>query len=356
MKRFLPTFSLIFLFFFSINAQIPLGYYNDAAGLTGQPLQAALHGIIDEHTSVTYQSIWYYFQSTDKKSDGTVWDIYSDVPYGTQNYTYQFTSDQCPTGGQPTEGICYVREHSFPRSWFGGDVSPMWTDIFILYPTDSYVNGKRSNYPYGTVSSPTWTSMNGCKFGPCTADGYAGTVFEPIDEYKGDLARTYFYMSTRYYGMDGSWPGSDMTNGAQLKPWALKMMLQWNAQDPVSQKETDRNNAIYHIQSNRNPFIDHPEYANAIWATGAGIPEGYYTELSLYPNPATEYTSLSLPAEIKQNELHITVLSASGSQIRLKTSMNGDKLTFDLTSLPSGIYFVSLVTGNGNVYHGKIVK
>ncbi|OFY71803.1 MAG: hypothetical protein A2265_01200, partial [Bacteroidetes bacterium RIFOXYA12_FULL_33_9] len=167
-------------------------------------------------------------------------------------------------GNYNSENDCYNREHSWPQSWFD-ESSPMVSDLFHVYPTDGYVNGKRANYPYGEVNSPNWTSMNGSKLGTCSYPGYTGIVFEPIDAYKGDFARTYFYMSTRYYGEDAGWTGSPMVNGAELEPWAMKMMLEWSDADPVSQKEIDRNNAVYGIQNNRNPFIDHPEYAMEIW-------------------------------------------------------------------------------------------
>jgi endonuclease I len=257
--------------------QIPAGYYDSAEGLNGEGLQAELHNIINGHTIVTYTSIWIHFQNTDAKSNGKVWDMYSDFP-GNPLYEYTFTDDQCGTYNQ--EGDCYNREHSFPASWYG-DQSPMNTDLFNIYPTDGYVNGQRANYPFGVVNSPSWTSQNGSKRGNNSTTGYSGLVFEPIDAYKGDFARTMFYMATRYYGEDAGWPGSDMTQGAQLLPWAQELMMVWHEQDPVSQKEIDRNNAVYGIQSNRNPFIDHPVYVNYIWGEGmAAEPENHVTNFS----------------------------------------------------------------------------
>ncbi len=132
----------------------------------------------------------------------------------------------------------------------------MYSDLFHLYPTDGWVNNKRENYPFGTTASPSWTSTNGSKLGACSYTGYSGTVFEPINAYKGDFARSYFYMAVRYYGEDSAWPGSDMVTGSQPKAWALKMLMEWDMSDPVSQKERDRNNVVYTIQGNRNPFID----------------------------------------------------------------------------------------------------
>ena len=245
--------------------QAPSTYYDDAEGLSGVSLQAALHAIIDGHDALSYTALWTAMKYTDKRADGYVWDMYSDNPDGDEAYVYTFGSDQC--GNYSGEGSCYNREHSFPKSWFG-DATPMYTDLFHLVPTDGYVNGKRSNYPFGEVDSDSasWTSTNGCRLGKCITEGYSGTVFEPIDEYKGDFARNYFYMATRYYGEDNSWPGSAMVDGSQPKAWALAMLKRWHNADPVSDKEIDRNNIIYKdYQHNRNPYIDHPEYVCAVW-------------------------------------------------------------------------------------------
>lgn len=245
-------------------AQIPANYYNPATGLSGTPLRAALHDIIDAHSAKSYGSLLSYYQTTDKKPNNTVWDMYSDVPNGTPPYTFNF-SQNC--GNYSVEGDCWNREHSWPQSWFNSS-SPMVSDLFHVYPTDGKVNGWRSNFPYGEVSNPSITTLNGGKLGPCSFPGYTGTVFEPINEYKGDFARTYFYMCTRYYTEDSGWQTNDMVTGANLKPWALDLLKKWHQQDPVSAKEIARNNAVYGIQGNRNPFIDHPEYVCMIWAGG----------------------------------------------------------------------------------------
>lgn len=245
-------------------AQIPANYYNSATGLNGTPLRAALHDIIDAHSAKSYSSLLSYYQTTDKKPNNTVWDMYSDVPNGTPPYTFTF-SQNC--GNYSVEGDCWNREHSWPQSWFNSS-SPMVSDLFHVYPTDGKVNGWRSNYPYGEVSNPTITTLNGGKLGPCSFPGYTGIVFEPINEYKGDFARTYFYMCTRYYTEDSGWQTNDMVTGANLKPWAIDLLKKWHQQDPVSAKEIARNNAVYGIQGNRNPFIDHPEYVCMIWAGG----------------------------------------------------------------------------------------
>jgi endonuclease I len=236
MVKHLPIriFYWIFLLPALLTAQPPAAYYSTATGLSGEALHQALHNIIDNHTVVTSTDLWTYFQTTDAKANGKVWDMYSDIPGGTPLYEFTFVDNQCGTYAK--EGDCYNREHSFPTSWFG-DTSPMNTDLFQLYPTDGYVNGQRANYPYGEVNSPSWTSQNGSKRGNNSTTGYTGVVFEPIDAYKGDFARTMFYMATRYYGEDAGWPGSDMTDGAQLLPWAQELMMAWHENDPVSHKE-----------------------------------------------------------------------------------------------------------------------
>lgn len=256
--------SLISIFFSQLAiAQIPNGYYNTAEGKTGSELRAALHNIIKNHTVVSYSNLLDAYWATDNRGNGKVWDIYSDNPDGTPPYLFDLGQDEC--GTYKKEGDCYNREHLWPQSWFN-EKTPMKSDLFHVLPTDGYVNNRRSNYPFGEVRSATWTSRNGSKLGNCKVSGYSGTVFEPIDEYKGDIARAFFYMSTRYYGEDSGWTTSGMTNKAEIKDWAVDMLLIWNELDPVSQKEIDRNNVIYEdYQHNRNPFIDHPEYARMIW-------------------------------------------------------------------------------------------
>ncbi|MBL7904220.1 MAG: endonuclease [Bacteroidales bacterium] len=322
-------------------SQPPAGYYDAANGLSGTALQAALHNIIDNHYVQSYNSLHEHFESTDRKPNGTVWDMYSDVPGGNPPYVYNFTSgDQC--GSYNGEGDCYNREHSFPKSWFD-DMSPMYSDLFHLYPTDGYVNGRRSNYPYGTVGSASWTSENGCKLGSCNYPGYSGTVFEPIDAYKGDFARTYFYMATRYYNEDNGWPGSDMVNGSQPRPWALALLKEWHLSDPVSQKEIDRNNAVYEIQNNRNPYIDHPEFIAQIWGGTTGVNDIVYnTDVTVYPNPAIDYCIVNHHNYYRSTGLSLRFLDITGRQYVLDYSDEAGALRINTSALANGFYFIEI--------------
>ena len=272
-------------------AQPPAGYYNNAEGLSGQSLRVALHNIIDNHTVLTYNQLWSAFQSTDATSTNKVWDIYSDIPGGAPPYVYSFGGDQC--GEYNGEGDCYNREHSFPQSWFNSS-SPMNSDLFHIYPTDGWVNNKRGNLAYGDVGSADYTSQNGSKTGLCVDPGYNSTVFEPIDSYKGDLARSYFYMLTRYYGETSGWSSPMMTAG-DLSPWAVTTLLAWNDLDPVSPKEVARNNAIFAQQNNRNPYIDRPEWVHAVWDAGAGVAELGEATAKLWKDGNTLHIAFSGP-------------------------------------------------------------
>ena len=339
MKKFLLSLTLISSFCF---AQIPVGYYNTAQGLTGNPLKIALHNIIDNHTQVSYNGLWTAFQKTDRKANGMVWDIYSDVPSGTPPYQYTFVSDQC--GNYAVEGDCYNREHSWPQSWFNSLTGPQ-SDLFHVYPTDGKVNGIRSNYPYGNVGVASITTLNGSKLGTCSNLGYNQTVFEPLNEYKGDLARTYFYMSTRYYSEDGGWSTSDATNKSVILPWQMNVLLQWNQQDPVSTKEIARNDSIYYkFQNNRNPFIDHPEWADSIWTIDAGV---FVKELelqhsfSVFPNPANS-TFQIINKTNAQKSVTLKIMTITGELIEERSIFLQESILINCENWAKGIYIINL--------------
>lgn len=251
-------------------------YYADAAGLTGYALKTALHNIIKNHSAQGYSALWTFYSTheldTYYEQDGSILDIYSENPNGADTYQYAATVNQC--GSYNSEADCYNREHSFPRSWFGGAVEPMNSDVHHIFATDGFVNSKRSSFPYGKVGSASYTSANGSKLGSAlSSTGYSGTVFEPIDEFKGDLARAYFYMATRYQDRLANWQGNSSEANAALngtttqvfESWLLQLLKQWHVQDPVSQKERDRNDAAYQYQGNRNPFVDYPQFVTSIW-------------------------------------------------------------------------------------------
>lgn len=336
---------------------VPEGYYDGATGI-GEELKTRVYEIIRGHAVQSYASIWEHFETTDIRFDGHVWDMYSDVPCGEAPYLYSFYEDQDSGLGGNTEGDVYNREHSMPRSWFGGAVNPMNTDLHHIYPVDKWVNAVRNNFPYGMVPAPSWTSMNGGKLGQNSLPGYDGIAFEPVDDYKGDLARTFLYMVTRYEDQVAQWDYSP-EGRTMLAPnsypayreWAIGMLLEWHANDPVSQKEILRNHAVYQIQGNRNPFIDKPELAEKIWGeTGVGVsdPEGG-SRFRVYPNPAKDQLWFESPTQIRVLELY----SLCGHRVFESHPMLTAS-AINLPPLPYGVYLLRLL-GRDQHFLKKIV-
>ncbi|MCM1452356.1 MAG: endonuclease [Clostridium sp.] len=245
-------------------AEIPAGYYNSINGKTDAQLKTAVYQVIHNLTRISsYSDLPKYFQKTDVYPESNRWwDMYSDIPL----YAPSFSG--------------LNREHSFPKSWWGGLTNVnAYVDLNHLYPSEMKANTAKSNYPLGEVD-PNYKADfdNGvCKVGYAVTGqgGGAKFVFEPADEYKGDFARTYFYMVTCY--QDYTWEQKYMYMLQQntyptLSGWALDLLLKWSREDPVSQKEIDRNEQVYKAQNNRNPFIDFPSLAEYIWGTHKGEP------------------------------------------------------------------------------------
>ena len=283
----------------NIFAQIPTGYYDGTAGLSGSALKTKLSSIISSgHQTKSYDALDDEYPNSDKDSyyekDGTVLDIYSENPTETDPYVYQFGVKKC--GNYKIEGDCYNKEHIFPQGYFN-KASPMVSDIHHIVPTDGKVNGMRSNFPFGNVgSSVSYTSKNGSKLGTSNSVNYSGKVFEPINEFKGDVARMIFYFATRYEAKLKDFDANDIltnTSFPGIQSWELEVLKQWHTQDPVSQREIDRNNAAYTYQGNRNPFIDHPEYVDLIWGTTTPDTEAPSTPTNLTVTGSTS-SSISL--------------------------------------------------------------
>ncbi len=284
--RHFYTFVIILLTFSFGFAQIPANYYNSADGLSGFTLKTQLSNIITNgHTARDYDQLFdgdgisgsngYVDTHSDVavssgniyENDGTVLDFYSENPTGTDPYNYIHNVDD--GGNQNSEGDCYNREHLIPQSSFNS-AFPMQSDIHSVVPTDCRVNNYRGSFPFGNVANTNLTSLNGSKRGSSAMTGYSGTVFEPIDEFKGDIARSLLYFATRYENTVDGYTSFDMFNGTEDEvffPWAITVLLDWHYNvDPVDQRERDRNNAAYSFQGNANPFVDNPEYANMIWS------------------------------------------------------------------------------------------
>lgn len=255
----------------------PAGYYSTCENKSGAALLSALCKKVGPHTNVGYNGLLSLYKTSDVYSDGTIWDMYS-----TKHWKPGITC-----GNYKKVGDCYNREHSFPKSWFN-DAQPMYSEAFHIYPTDGKVNGQRSNFPYGECANGTTLPSNGSvkalgRLGSCTFPGYSGTVFEPDDQYKGDFARSYFYMAAAYNDKIAGWNSKMLAGNSYpaFSSWAINLLLKWHREDPVSQKELDRQEVVYGAQHNRNPFIDHPELAEYIWGNKKG--QNWSTNISADP-------------------------------------------------------------------------
>lgn len=241
------------------SAEIPAGYYTSLNGKKEGELKTAVYNVVRNFTRVSsYSDLPRYFEKTDVyPQSNRWWDMYSDIPL----YAPSFNG--------------LNREHSFPKSWWGGSTSVgAYVDLNHLYPSERAANTAKSNYPLGTVDDNNITFNNGiCKVGyPVRGQGgNAQKVFEPDDQYKGDFARTYFYMVTAYQNL--TWKYTYMVSQnlyPTLNQWSIDLLMEWHRADPVSQKEKDRNEVVYSFQNNRNPFIDMPELAEYLWGTKKG--------------------------------------------------------------------------------------
>lgn len=292
MKKILLPIILISSY---ISAQAPAGYYDGTAGLTGYALKTKVHNIISEkNVNWHYDDLPNLYNQTDldkyydhdASNTEYLLDIYSEIPLGPDVYEYK--SNQMIAGAS-AEGMGYNREHMMPQSTFSTNSNisdyPMYSDLNFIVPVDAYINQRRNNYPYGMVGNTNYyTFTNGSKISNAAIPNYpyTGRVYEPINEFKGDVARTLLYFAVRYEGKLGSFntaystsatitPATDQcpldgTEERAIDLPYIAMLKQWNAMDPVSQREIDRNNAIYALQKNRNPFIDHPEWIDMIWS------------------------------------------------------------------------------------------
>ncbi|MGJ8593417.1 MAG: endonuclease [Aquaticitalea sp.] len=353
----------------TVVAQVPAGYYNTATG-SGYALKTQLRKIIDndsdgisgEHLSQDngYAGLYDTFILSDKdfyyENNGTLLDMYSEKPAGTDAYEFTYGVNQDDGSGGTAEGQKYNREHIIPQSVFNGD-SPMKNDAHFVVPTDKYVNGVRGNLPFGRVLNANFTSTNGTKRGNNNnsgySAGYSNDVFEPIDEFKGDIARMYFYFATRYETSLSGW-SYDMFDGSTNKAFDqtfLNILYQWHVQDPVSQRELDRNNAIHDQQNNRNPFIDNPAYVFNVWQSALAISEfEQQNAINIYPNPIDGNTLY-----IATNKaVSVEIYNVLGKKI-ITTKVDTINNKVDVGFLYSGVYLIKLSSNNGSITK-KIIK
>ena len=319
--------------------------YEHLDGMTSFALRKALCEDISQHTMLSYNQIRGDKAKVDVRADGKIWDIYSGYDF--------YLSDYC-SNIDIVEGECYNREHVLPKSWWGGSTSePMYTDLHHVYSVDAMANDKRSAWIYDEVKSTSWSNNLGSKLG--TSANWSGeTAFEPVDEYKGDVARVYFYMLTCYMNKDFTQGGKgyryfSYSNGVcDFQSKSLALMLKWHRQDPVSDKEITRNAKVFDLQGNENPFVVEPNLVEYIWGTMKGKPYDCDGEV-LPPDPGTVDGAITC-----QEARELALALAQGSQssteyvvVGYVTSLNGSYST----QYSSQTFWVADTPNGGNVFY-----
>ncbi|MDD4991389.1 MAG: endonuclease [Paludibacter sp.] len=342
MKSFLKIylFAVLFVAYAVVcQATIPTGYYTTANGKTKAELKTALYNIVKKHTQLEYYSSSTYFLTTDWNPAGYIWDMYSNFKRPTW------------TGMN--------REHSLPKSWWSAapETTVAYSDLHNLYPSDATANSAKLNYGLGEVTGTPEYTNGVIKVGANGFPGYTGTVFEPADEYKGDFARDYMYVVTSYENYANNWrsigTASMLLGGTYpiFRPWAIELLLKWHRNDPVSDKEINRNNAVYGFQNNRNPFIDHPELAEYIWGKymgqnweeGAEPPQDEIA-LVIQPNPVDN----ELKVKINNPEKAVFYIR-SLSGITFKTGKFSAEGTVAVDDLRNGMYILVVYSGTKRI-------
>lgn len=354
-----------FLFSVAAVAQIPNGYYDGTQDLEGFELKTKLFQIIGNFNAQSYNDLKDLYKSTHPTNgfrdryyemDNTVLDVYSENPDGTDPYNYNPNSQM---GSGANEGSAFNREHLIPQSYFN-QALPMRADAFHVWPVDSKVNGWRGNDAIGPVDNPQ--NANPCNNGatnhPCkskngTLKGKFGstTVLEPIDEFKGDIARAFLYFATAYENKlpnfyNNSAGVKAMFDGSKNKAFSdkfLNVLIEWHLQDPPSQREIDLNDMIqYRFQGNRNPYIDHPEFASRIWGIGLNTEDLEFQsrpDVEVYYAANKEVVIRLLNDEKSMDK--ISVYDASGKLVQAHLNKMNQK-EFRLNIQQKGVYILKI--------------
>lgn len=368
-------------------AQPRANYYTSSTldGKNGRELELALKACIKDtsFTHVSYSSLWNHYKTTDLAPQDSIPSWYTgdktDLVYDMYAWMKDFPKFYQDNNHEQTGGI--NREHCVPNSWWGGESGNpnAYTDLHHLVPSDGAANNAKANWPLGeyqngmTLAWPKETRTNST-YSPYRSDNaymladtqthsvdglcyrnashvwntadtslYSGAekLFEPADEYKGDFARMYLYIVCAYEGEiiwrldknDTFFSKNYMfenvnENGftyTHIKDWALKLLLRWHRQDPVSDKERARNNAVESIQHNRNPFIDYPELVEYIWGDRTG--EQFYLtdaectysgEINLVANDGNYYyATFSADRAVAFKSADVFAVSVENGQMRL---------------------------------------
>ncbi len=322
-------------------------YYDSVINLTGQQLFTGLRTLISTNTNSSYDTSKEVLFQTLDNTGGNVTCVYTGQVY---NVGYNYNGSDNPN-----------TEHTYAQSWFNGtDTAKKKSDLHHLFVTNSVVNSSRGNYPLYTVASHSaatvyytntpWQSYRGYSAG-------GQMVFEPADQFKGNIARALLYFNTRYANQDLTQQNVDM----------LPVLIQWNTFDPPDAAERTRNTGVYNYQNNRNPYVDHPEFVGRIWGGSDAEDEVVISipQLNIsacYPNPFS--TELNYTVESKNAApATVTIYNLKGQAVyRENLVLQPGESSFSWNgrdeqgqTSPTGIYLIR-ISGKNSSTTIKAVK
>ena len=319
MKKHLALFAACVFAVTMMAEEIPANYYDAINGTQDSVLKSTLSLIVRggeryEYGPNQYHSTsnppewqkgdfkafgtWQALPFTDHKpgTTGGVWDMYSNC---VRYYPNKLGDSGCSLN----------IEHCLPKSWWGGTVNEAYKDLYNLNPSDQRANSQKSNYAPGHVKKGDKFNNGSFKMDAAKSSGYGYICWEPAEEYRGDFARTYFYMATAYEYLEWTAYPQYVSHGSYLmfSDSIQKVLLDWHRADPVSDKERCRADVISDIQGNRNPFIDYPELVEFIWGNKKGetvdlgtlecaFSQGWCPDDASEPEPQIYDTLINLPA------------------------------------------------------------
>ncbi|MCF8302917.1 MAG: endonuclease [Bacteroidales bacterium] len=321
--------------------QIPPGYYDDAEGLSGDQLKQALHQIIDDHDEYSYDDLRdFILKNTDED------------PNNPNNVILLYTGRSQPKSTFGGGADDWNREHVWAKSHGDfGNSAPCGTDAHHIRPTDASVNSSRGNLDFDD-GGQQHDEATGCYFDDDS--------WEPRDEVKGDVARMIFYMAVRYEGGSGE-PDLEVVDEVDTYPdpehGKLTTLLEWHTEDPPDTFEMDRHEVIFDYQANRNPFIDHPEYAESIWGTSSASPGEKDKSILIYPLPVENRLNIHLQGNYNYDQLSFHIFNAGGQLMEIDKSIHSKLISMDVEEYPKGLYILTIKQGDGKpVINNKFIK
>lgn len=327
----------------------PDGYYDSIDALAGDALVQALQDIIADPSIVraqTYSDIIDILKEADQSplNSNQVWLVYTEQ----QRPKLDFQ-----TSGGSNEGL-WNREHTYPRSRGGFndieyDQVADGIDIFTTTKADSLRHANSDAHALRAADGPENSSRGNQDYGE-----YSGPTGNQGSFY-GDVARSIFFLTIRYNGLDVvSGNPANTTVGALGD---LDILLDWHRNDPPDDYEMNRNNVIYNWQFNRNPFIDMPDLVEYIWGTNVGeqwtnplgVEDNELSDMTIYPNPSSGAITITAPQETGKVFLFDTL----GREVYKDNFQSGSPI---IHNLPSGVYIVKVKTSTTATTRKLIVR